>query len=96
VPALTPNPPPPPPPRPGPNWPVFDPAPALELARLQLGSGVHVCPSEREGYGLYISEARAAGALVIAPDHPPMNELVWAWGGGLGGCCGRLARACNV
>lgn len=43
---------------------------------MQLRSGVHVCPSEREGYGLYIAEARAAGALVIAPDHAPMSEQV--------------------
>ena len=46
------------------------------LRRLQNGAGVHVCVSEREGFGHYINEARAVGAFVISTDHPPMNELI--------------------
>lgn len=46
------------------------------VRRLQLSSPVHVCASEREGFGHYINEARAAGAAIISTDHPPMNELV--------------------
>ncbi|GLE06529.1 hypothetical protein PINS_up015855 [Pythium insidiosum] len=35
-----------------------------------------LCPSVMEGYGHYINQARAAGGLILAPDTPPMNELV--------------------
>jgi hypothetical protein len=47
------------------------------VAALQLRSAVHVCPSEREGFGHYVNEARAAGALVVASAHAPLDELVW-------------------
>ena len=47
-----------------------------QLHRLQASAGVHLCPSEREGFGHYINEARAVSALVLTSDHPPMNELV--------------------
>lgn len=60
----------------GPNWPEFQPLRPHGLSHLQQSTPLHVCPSEREGFGHYINEARAAGAVVIAPDHPPMNELV--------------------
>lgn len=46
----------------GPGWPLFEPMPFADLARLQLQHGVHICPSEREGFGHYINEARAAQA----------------------------------
>jgi hypothetical protein len=47
-----------------------------DIRRLQAASGVHICASEREGFGHYLNEARGAGALVISTDHPPMNEMV--------------------
>jgi hypothetical protein len=43
---------------------------------LQVQTPIHVCASEREGFGHYINEGRAAGAFIISTDHPPMSELV--------------------
>jgi len=53
---------------------------------LAARHGIHLCTSEVEGFGHYINEARAMGALVIAVDGPPMNELV-------DDSCGILVRA---
>ena len=36
----------------------------------------HICPSEMEGYGHIINQARAAGAIIITFDVAPMNELI--------------------
>lgn len=47
-----------------------------DIRFLQTSIGLHLCPSEREGFGHYLNEARAAGALVVTTDHPPMNELI--------------------
>ncbi|KAI9349635.1 hypothetical protein BDR26DRAFT_852505 [Obelidium mucronatum] len=38
------------------------------LRELQYKSGVHICPSQQEGYGHYINEARSMGALVFVKD----------------------------
>jgi glycosyltransferase involved in cell wall biosynthesis len=43
---------------------------------LQFLSGIHMCPSIREGFGHYINEARALGAVIITNDFGPMNEFV--------------------
>ena len=46
------------------------------LRRLQNRSLFHLCPSEMEGFGHYLNEALSAGAIVLATDGAPMNELV--------------------
>lgn len=50
--------------------------PAAEKDRLQNQIGLHLCPSETEGFGHYINEARSVGALILTSNVPPMNELV--------------------
>jgi len=52
------------------------PVPDTEYVRLLTQANVAVCPSEREGYGHYINEARYFGTFVLTIDYPPMNELI--------------------
>ncbi len=46
------------------------------LRTMQNTFGVHVCPSEAEGFGHYINEGLSCKAIVIATNGLPMNELV--------------------
>lgn len=47
-----------------------------ELRRLQNAHLFHICPSEAEGFGHYLMEALSVGAITLATDGEPMNELV--------------------
>lgn len=47
-----------------------------QLIRIQNESGIHVIPSQAEGYGHILGEGMSCGAVVVTTDAAPMNELV--------------------
>ncbi|EQC26184.1 hypothetical protein SDRG_15988 [Saprolegnia diclina VS20] len=46
------------------------------FGRLLLETSAILCPSKMEGFGHYINQARASGALVLTTNGAPMNEFV--------------------
>ena len=47
-----------------------------EIRQLQNQHVFHACPSEMEGFGHSLMEAMSVGAVALATDGAPMNELV--------------------
>lgn len=50
--------------------------PEEDFVSLQQSAGYVIAPSEGEGFGHYLNEARGLGSLVITTDFSPMNELI--------------------
>lgn len=48
----------------------------IAFDKLMADSAFFLCPSIMEGYGHYINQARASGAVVVTTDANPMNELI--------------------
>lgn len=47
-----------------------------DLRNLQNQCMFHLCPSQYEGFGHYINEARSCGAVVLVTNAPPMRDFV--------------------
>ncbi|EGZ06077.1 homebox domain-containing protein [Phytophthora sojae] len=46
------------------------------FTKLTAEAAFLMCPSRSEGYGHYINQARASGAVVVSTNAAPMNELI--------------------
>lgn len=49
---------------------------AVTYGRTMAESSFFLCPSQMEGYGHYINQARAAGGVILTTEIEPMSELV--------------------
>jgi len=47
-----------------------------DLRVLQNRHLFHLCPSETEGFGHHLVEGMSCGAITLATDAPPMNEMI--------------------
>ncbi|KAF4129885.1 putative glycosyl transferases group 1 domain-containing protein [Phytophthora infestans] len=47
-----------------------------KFTKMTAEAAFFMCPSRNEGYGHYINQARASGAVVVTTDAAPMNELI--------------------
>ena len=47
-----------------------------DLRALQNRNLFHLCPSETEGFGHHLVEGMSVGAITLATDAPPMNEMI--------------------
>lgn len=50
--------------------------PDEKLIKIQNFFGIHLCPSETEGFGQYMIEALSCGVIPVTTNAPPMNEFV--------------------
>jgi glycosyltransferase involved in cell wall biosynthesis len=47
-----------------------------DLVHLMNMCGVHICPSEAEGFGHYLNEARSCKAVILTTDGFPMKDFI--------------------
>ncbi|KAI9923120.1 hypothetical protein PsorP6_001654 [Peronosclerospora sorghi] len=55
---------------------ITDELDALAFDTIVAESAYFLCPSQMEGYGHYLNQARASGGVIITTDLDPMNELI--------------------
>lgn len=46
-----------------------------QLIQTMNSHSIHICPSETEGFGHYLNEARSSSAIIVTVDAPPMNTF---------------------